>query len=350
MESSLDRENSRGTTKSRVADDDVHKHGEEVSSAEDAATAASSVRGAQERMMSGSKRLEGLWAQPRGTASAGGANPMERHVATPTLGALRAKNLQMRREVRLAQAELQRLGARETTHHDGRTAEVWPDGPNSLPTRLHSGGWATPSAQDRIDGLQPDPLAADIIGTMEDRGQAFAEVPDPVTASKLAGDFAEAMEPGHALRSAHIPLTGRSTSPVADEAAMDAAMLATRGPSLPTAGQQFSLPALDEALFGEDRKMRVTFRPSEVNSKMHAPATALPRLDLRILTAFSDLKPTSRANGGYRNWREQLADLLDAIAIPRLSTLAGACPPCTRMSRNSCRCQAPSSPPAPSAS
>ena len=77
MESSPDRENSRGTTESRVADDDVHKHGEEVSSAEDAATAASSVRGAQERMMSDSKRLEGLWAQPRGTASAGGANPME---------------------------------------------------------------------------------------------------------------------------------------------------------------------------------------------------------------------------------------------------------------------------------
>ena len=272
--------------------------------------------------MSGSERLEGLWAQSRGTASAGSANPMERRVATPTIGALRAKNLQMRREVRLAQAELQRLGARETTHHDGRTAEVWPEEPKTLPTRL-PGGWATPSAQDRIDGLQPDPLAADIIGTMEDRGQAFAEVPDPVTASKLAGDFAEAMEPGHALRSAHIALTGRSTSPVADEAAMDAAMLATRGPSLPTAGQQFSLPALDEALFGEDRKMRATFRPSEVNSKMHAPATALPRLDLRILTAFSDLKPTSRANGGYRNWREQLADLLDIIAIPTLLHIVG---------------------------
>ena len=60
-----------------------------------------------------------------------------------------------------------------------------------------------------------------------------------------------------------------------------------------------------------------TFRPPEVDHKMNAPATALPRLDLRILTAFNDLKPTSRANGGYRNWREQLADLLDAIAIPR---------------------------------
>ena len=58
MESSLDRENSQGTTRTRVADDDVHKHGEEVSSAEDGATAPSSVRGAQERMVSGSKRLE----------------------------------------------------------------------------------------------------------------------------------------------------------------------------------------------------------------------------------------------------------------------------------------------------
>ena len=64
MESSLDRENSQGTTRTRVADDDVHKHGEEVSSAEDAATAASSVRGAQERMMSGSKRLEGYLLVP----------------------------------------------------------------------------------------------------------------------------------------------------------------------------------------------------------------------------------------------------------------------------------------------
>ena len=63
MESSLNRENSRGTTESRVADDDVHKHGEEVSSAEDAATAASSVRGPQERMLSGSKRLEGMYGQ-----------------------------------------------------------------------------------------------------------------------------------------------------------------------------------------------------------------------------------------------------------------------------------------------
>ena len=57
MESSLNRENSQGTTRNRVADDDIHKHGEEVSSAEDAATAASSVRGAQEDV-SGSKRLE----------------------------------------------------------------------------------------------------------------------------------------------------------------------------------------------------------------------------------------------------------------------------------------------------
>ena len=42
MESSPDRENSQGTTESRVADDTVHKHGiQEVSSAEDAAAAAS---------------------------------------------------------------------------------------------------------------------------------------------------------------------------------------------------------------------------------------------------------------------------------------------------------------------
>ena len=51
MESSPDRENSQGTTESRVADDSVHKHGtQEVSSAEDAAAAASSVRGALGRM------------------------------------------------------------------------------------------------------------------------------------------------------------------------------------------------------------------------------------------------------------------------------------------------------------
>ena len=131
MESSQTSEKSLGTTKDRVAVDTLPQHGsDEVSSAEDAAAAASSVREPLGRM-SGSERLEGLWAQPRGTASAGSANPTERRVATPTIGALRAKNLQMRREVRLAQAELQRLGARETTHHDGRTAEVWPDGPNS---------------------------------------------------------------------------------------------------------------------------------------------------------------------------------------------------------------------------
>ena len=58
MESSPNRENSRGTTESRVADDDVHKHGEEVSSAEDAAAAASSVREPLGRMTSGSERLE----------------------------------------------------------------------------------------------------------------------------------------------------------------------------------------------------------------------------------------------------------------------------------------------------
>ena len=59
MESSPDRENSQGTTESRVADDKVHKHGtQEVSSAEDAAAAASSVRGALGRM-SAPERLEG---------------------------------------------------------------------------------------------------------------------------------------------------------------------------------------------------------------------------------------------------------------------------------------------------
>ena len=58
MESSPDRENSQGTTESRVADDTSHKHGtHEVSSAEDAAAAASSVRGALERM-SAPERLE----------------------------------------------------------------------------------------------------------------------------------------------------------------------------------------------------------------------------------------------------------------------------------------------------
>ena len=58
MESSPDRENSQGTTENRVADDTVHKHGtQEVSSAEDAAAAASSVRGALERQ-SAPERLE----------------------------------------------------------------------------------------------------------------------------------------------------------------------------------------------------------------------------------------------------------------------------------------------------
>ena len=58
MESSPDRENSQGTTESRVADDTGHKHGtQEVSSAEDAAAAASSVREPLGRM-SGSERLE----------------------------------------------------------------------------------------------------------------------------------------------------------------------------------------------------------------------------------------------------------------------------------------------------
>ena len=59
MESSPDRENSQGTTESRVADDTVHKHGiQEVSSAEGPAAAGSSVRGALGRM-SAPERLEG---------------------------------------------------------------------------------------------------------------------------------------------------------------------------------------------------------------------------------------------------------------------------------------------------
>ena len=59
MESSPDRENSQGTTESRVADDSVHKHGiQEVSSAEYAAAAASSASEPLGRM-SGSERLEG---------------------------------------------------------------------------------------------------------------------------------------------------------------------------------------------------------------------------------------------------------------------------------------------------
>ena len=111
MESSQDRENSQGTTENRVADDTSHKHGmQEVSSTEGPAAAGGSVSEPLGRM-SGSERLEGLWAQRRGTASAGSANPVGRHVATPTLGALRAKNLQMRRDVRLAQAEMQRFWA-----------------------------------------------------------------------------------------------------------------------------------------------------------------------------------------------------------------------------------------------
>ena len=58
MESSPDRENSQGTTESRVADDSVHKHGtQEVSSAEGAAAAASSVSEPLGRV-SGSERLE----------------------------------------------------------------------------------------------------------------------------------------------------------------------------------------------------------------------------------------------------------------------------------------------------
>ena len=58
MESSPDRENSQGTTESRVADDTVHKHGtQEVSSAEGPATAGSSAREPLERV-SGSERLE----------------------------------------------------------------------------------------------------------------------------------------------------------------------------------------------------------------------------------------------------------------------------------------------------
>ena len=58
MESSQDRENSRGTTENRVAVNTLPQHGgDEVSSAEDAAAAASSVREPLGRM-SGSERLE----------------------------------------------------------------------------------------------------------------------------------------------------------------------------------------------------------------------------------------------------------------------------------------------------
>ena len=58
MESSPDRENSQGTTESRVADDTVHKHGiQEVSSAEGPAAAGSSASEPLGRM-SGSERLE----------------------------------------------------------------------------------------------------------------------------------------------------------------------------------------------------------------------------------------------------------------------------------------------------
>ena len=60
MESSPDRENSQGTTENRVADDTVHKHGtQEVSSAEYAAAAASSVSEPLGRV-SGSERLEDI--------------------------------------------------------------------------------------------------------------------------------------------------------------------------------------------------------------------------------------------------------------------------------------------------
>ena len=58
MESSPDRENSRGMTDSQVAGDTIHKHeDQEVSSAEDAAAAAGLASGALGRM-SGPERLE----------------------------------------------------------------------------------------------------------------------------------------------------------------------------------------------------------------------------------------------------------------------------------------------------
>ena len=86
MESSQDRENSQGTTENQVADDTLHKHGmHEVSSTEGPAAAGSLVGGPLGRM-SGPERLEGLWAQRRGTASAGSANPIGRRAATPTDG------------------------------------------------------------------------------------------------------------------------------------------------------------------------------------------------------------------------------------------------------------------------
>ena len=64
MESSPDREKSLGTTKDRVAVSTLPQHGsDEVSSAEDAAAAASSVREPLGRM-SGSERLEDRQAYP----------------------------------------------------------------------------------------------------------------------------------------------------------------------------------------------------------------------------------------------------------------------------------------------
>ena len=66
MESSQTSENSRGTTKDRVAVNTLPQHGsDEVSSAEDAAAAASSVREPLGRM-SGSERLEAYTIIERG--------------------------------------------------------------------------------------------------------------------------------------------------------------------------------------------------------------------------------------------------------------------------------------------
>ena len=185
------------------------------------------------------------------------------------------------------------------------------------------GGWATPRAGDRATRLTPDRLAAGDSGAAMDLADALAHVRKPVSASTLAGSDVEAMGPDAIPSSVNLPPTSRSLSPVANDADMEAAMLATRSQDLPSAGLKFSLPALDEVLPGEDQKLRATFQPVETDVEMHAPATALPRLDVRTMTSFDKLKPLSRIIGGYRNWREQLVDLMDVIAMPTLLHIVG---------------------------
>jgi len=234
-----------------------------------------------------------------------------------------AKNLQLRHDVLRAQAELQSAEAHQIDHNDEGAADRPPEPPNSVP---HDGlgGWATPRAGDRATRLTPDRLAAGDDGTAMDLADALAHhVRKPVTASTLAGPDVEAMGPDAEPSSVNLPPTSRSLSPVANDADMEAAMLATRSQDLPSAGLNFSLPALDEVLPGEDQKLRATFQPVETDAEMHAPATALPRLDVRTMTSFDKLKPLSRIIGGYRNWREQLVDLMDVIAMPTLLHIVG---------------------------